>query len=138
MDASLPLNVRQLVFLLGAYLPRIGFADLAATLKVEAQSEEEHTVTLGNMGLGIDTGWAMKVPALGGCWDAKGYRVFSVVTHGASRWHPEEAEDKTEFETVAMHVAIEQVGALLARFVASNLPDLPEELAGEQAVLEEV
>lgn len=139
MDTNtLPLNVRQLMFLLGAYLPKVGFADLAQALKVDEQGEAEYTVTLGNMGLGIDTGWQVAVPTLGGHRDVAGYRVFSVVTHGASRWHPEKEEDKTEFETIYMHDAIARVGSLLAEFVARNLPELPAELAPAAEVLEEV
>ena len=107
-------------------------------LKVDEQGEGQCTITLGNMGLGIDTGWDVAVPTLGGRRDVQGYRVFSVVTHAASRSHPEEAEDKTELETVYMSDAIAHVGALLARFVADNLPELTAELADQQAVLEDV
>lgn len=133
-----PLNVRQLVFLLGAFLPRLGFADLAATLKVDEQGEGQYTVTLGNMGIGIDTGYELHVPTLGGHRAVDGYRVFSVVTHAASRSHPEEEEDRTELETISMGQAIQHVGTLLAQYVAGNLPDLPAELVGEVVIPEEV
>lgn len=138
MEASTPLNVRQLVFLLGAYLPRIGFADLASGIKVEEQGEGQCTVTLGNMGLGVDTGWEVTVPTVGGHRTVDGYRVFSVVTHSGGRWHPDEEEDKTEKECVAMGDAIEHIGMLLAQFAARDLPDLPAELAPQEPVLEEV
>lgn len=132
-----PMVVRQLCYLLQHYLPRIGGAAHVGELVVDAASDTEHTISVGKTGIGIDTGWTVKVPSILGELERTGYRVFVMKVHCGGRWHPDEVEDVTTKETLSQVEVLEEVGRLLARDALECLPEFPNELCGPAEVVQE-
>ncbi len=124
-----PIVVEQLLFMLRAFLPRIGAADAAGDLKVEANSDTEHTISVGKTGICIDTCYPVDVSTLSGKEKRDGYRVFTMEVHPGGRWHPDEDVDVTRKETLSQQEVLLEVGILLCIAASDNLPDLPVELA---------
>jgi len=131
-----PLVVEQLLFMLKAFLPRIGAAELAQTMTVDAMSDTEHSISLGNTGICIDTGYPVPVPTLDDKKTVDGYRVYTMEVQAGGRMHPDETVDVTRKETPYQHEVLTGVGTLLAQMAAENLPDLPPELVGTTVVEE--
>ena len=138
MSEQLPVVVRQLCFMLDAYLPRIGAGAHVGQVKVECVGEGEHTLMIGNTGINIDTGWEVEVPTLGGKKKVPGFRVFVMETVSGGRSHPDEAVDVTTLETVQIGSVVQEVGRLIAYDAMNGLPDLPADMVGDAPVLEEV
>jgi len=137
-EAILPVDIRRFLFSLRAFLPRIGQAALEDGIRIEAQSDTEHTVLLGDTGIGIDTGYAVPVPLLG---DSKltrtGLRVFTLQTVPGGRWHPDEEVDVTQIETESVAAALVCIASLLAEVETRGLPDFPSDMTDMTVVLED-
>lgn len=130
---SHPIRVEQLLHQLRNFLPRVSqqFADgKEIPLEVIANSDTEHTVMIGNTGIGVDTGVWVPTRSIGAAWEVSGYRVFSMQASPATRNYPEDAQDVTYKQSGSLHEVMEGVGELLVQMVASNLPQLPQELQG--------
>lgn len=123
---------RQVAFMLRHYLPRVGGAELVKGLRIEADSDVEHTVWVGDSGLGISTGWDVKVMTAAGVKVRSGYRVFEMKATAATRMHPSEDFDVTLLETESSGDAVAAVGAALAREALEYIPELPPELREER------
>jgi len=137
-ELLLPLSAQRFLFQLRAFLPRIGQAALVQDIRIDAQSDTEHTVTLGDTGIGVDTEYPVPVALLG---DRKvtrpGLRVFTMQTVPGGRWHPDEEVDVTQAETESQADALVCVAKLLAELETRGLPDLPDDLSDMTVILED-
>jgi hypothetical protein len=138
MSEQLPMVVRQLHFMLDAYLPRIGAGAYVGQVKVECVGEGQHTLTIGASGINIDTGWEVTLPTLDGNKKVPGFRVFVMETIRGGRNHPDEQVDVTTLETVQIWCVVEEVGRLIAHDAMSGLPDFPADPLGNPIGVEQV
>lgn len=134
------LKTRQMQHMLSAFLDAMQRPGLAGSIALtQYGGDDEWTLTIGDTGIGIDTGHPVKLgPSLTGKTTAPGFRTFTMESSAGSRDEPPDAWDCTRCESFSPSTILLSVAELLGRMALDRMPDLPAELCGPEPVLEEV
>jgi hypothetical protein len=131
-------DMRRLVFMLTPFLEKLGHGSLMANVQLDQQSDTEWGLYLKDAGIGIDVGYDVMVNTVSGKVTKPGFRVYTMQVVNGGRWHPDEDVDVTRVETLSTNDVLTCIGGLLAELSLNFMPDLPEDLAYPEPVLEEV